>query len=282
MYDIATGTEVQEVKTADVLASMWTESTGASILDSGDAYGRSWQRNQAAAALSDMSPAELFLSEPQVTMDARYGYPEISVSAFHWLNEILEYDPVMQRRFDLFVALLGDDHMPWLAEAERFGEAVDESRWGLEYGYAERSSSHNTYNGETWLSDVLQYVVFDWEGETYVLLQYHGGCDVRGGYTKPRAFRVSGSEGRYELYTEGHVSLHCTEHSGEYLGEGLYGPVYDSVHAWDSNSSGIDWTEYGGAYDRVEFEVKEPEDGEPFVACPTCGAPLEVSVFFGH
>lgn len=267
--------------TTQVLAGMWTENTGRHFLDSGGAYGRSWERNQAATAGVDA--AEYFLSLPQVTLDASYNYVDITVSAFHWLNEILDYSPKLNRMFEMFVALEGEDGRPWMGEAEAFVE------WLEQHGRASDVQTVNTYNGETWLDSTLQYVVFTYTDRDgfdadMVMLQYHGGCDVRGGYTKPRAFSISGYEGRYELYTEGHVSLSCTENYGQEIGVGLDGDtVYAGTHAWDSNSSGVDWVEYGGAYDTPDFETIEPEDDStPYVACPTCKAPLEVSVNFGH
>jgi len=45
----------------------------------------------------------------------------------------------------------------------------------------------NTYNWENLLDSTLQGETFTLEGEYgpeyYVMLQYHGGCDIRGGYT---------------------------------------------------------------------------------------------------
>ena len=38
---------MKEGKTADVIISMLKENTGAHFLDSGGAYGRNWERNQA-------------------------------------------------------------------------------------------------------------------------------------------------------------------------------------------------------------------------------------------
>lgn len=46
----------------------------------------------------------------------------------------------------------------------------------------------NTYNGECLLSQTLQFIYFEYEGDSYVLLQVHGGCDVRGGYTDAKVF----------------------------------------------------------------------------------------------
>jgi len=52
----------------------------------------------------------------------------------------------------------------------------------------------NTYNGEDMLSQVLLYTYFTWNNEAYVVLQIHGGADVRGGYTKPRVFVIDNDD----------------------------------------------------------------------------------------
>jgi len=167
---------------------------------------------------------------------------------------------------------------------ERFAEAVDESRFGIEAGWnADPHMTVNTYNHESWLDSVLQYVVFSWEGDDYVLLQYHGGCDVRGGYTAPRAFRLL--DDRYDLYTEGNVTLVCSENHGQSLGEGLFGEAFAPSHMFDSNSSGVEWSDYEGStwYSSNDFVVVEPEDdSEPYVKCPECDGHLSVYVMFGH
>jgi hypothetical protein len=51
----------------------------------------------------------------------------------------------------------------------------------------------NTYNDECSLSQTLQFIYAEVDGEEFVLLQVHGGCDVRGGYTAPKVFRGNGN-----------------------------------------------------------------------------------------
>ena len=49
----------------------------------------------------------------------------------------------------------------------------------------------NTCNGDSDLSQVLQGAwLEDADGDSYLLLQIHGGCDVRGGYTDAKLFKV--------------------------------------------------------------------------------------------
>ena len=56
----------------------------------------------------------------------------------------------------------------------------------------ESKHEFNTYNGGSDLSQVLQGAwLEDADGDTYLLLQIHGGCDVRGGYTDAKLFKTS-------------------------------------------------------------------------------------------
>jgi len=67
----------------------------------------------------------------------------------------------------------------------------------------------NSYNHEDFLSQVIQFTYFEHDGESYVLLQIHGGCDVRGGYTEPRAFDC-GTYSEMEIFDYSNASVYCT------------------------------------------------------------------------
>ena len=161
--------------TAQKLAEMLTENTGRSILDSGDAYGRAWERNQ-GLTVSD------FLARPAVSIDS---YGDVSLDLFHYLNDRLTYAPEL-------------DALWCESDAQRpnvsWGESLDE--WLDELGvpandsdfYSDARMDVNTYNFDSALGGVFQFVKFGYAGGEYVALQVHGGCDVRGGYTKPVIF----------------------------------------------------------------------------------------------
>lgn len=174
-------------RTQRMLASMLRENTGASILDSGSAYGRQWQKNL----------VKPFWEEPATTLEVRVynGKAEFNVThnVFHWLSEVCDYSRSMTKR----MRRLGKREDLWgMQLAERFPEYLAEQ--GCEVGgiYGEGEPvTVNTYNGEDLLSQVLQYVFFRCDETDYVALQIHGGCDVRGGYTEPVVFEVSDDSG---------------------------------------------------------------------------------------
>ena len=58
-----------------------------------------------------------------------------------------------------------------------------------EHGFCE-INSFNSYNYDSNLSQVIQGTWGEFDGEPYVLLQVHQGCDVRGGYTDAKLFKI--------------------------------------------------------------------------------------------
>ena len=170
--------------TNGVIAAMLRENTGRHMLDSGDAYGRNWQNNQSTD----------FDAEPYATVETPsvyYGSLEldVTVSAFHWLTERLDYAPDWQAKFDAFAEEHDNEH--WLQDMEVFAESV-----------ADDFQTVNTYNEDCHISQTLQFTVFedDDAGDWIVALQVHGGCDVRGGYTAPKLFRCGGMDDEYSMF----------------------------------------------------------------------------------
>jgi hypothetical protein len=67
----------------------------------------------------------------------------------------------------------------------------------------------NTYNEANLLSQTLLFNYFELEKEGYVVLQIHGGCDVRGGYTDPQVFTT----GRFDdtgFFDYRRATIYCT------------------------------------------------------------------------
>ena len=261
-------------ETDRVLAGMFTENTGRHFLDSGGAYGRNWERNHALTV-------EDFLAAPKITADARYGCLDVTLDAFHWLRDRLEYDPKVQRMFEVYVWMRDQPYDPWLVEAEAFAEACEEKYGDLSYR-SDTLNTVNTCNHESLLSQVLQYVTFTGpDGDTYVMLQVHGGCDVRGGYTKPKAFRITDYEGAYSLYEDNEYELYCS--GGDHDGDTMPGMPDDEPHALTYRGEWITW---GGSFTTdpwadagVDMIYEDEETGESFVRCPYCSEPSRMEAY---
>ena len=197
-----TSSKYANVTTKDIVIQMLTTNTGRHILDSGGAYGRNWERNQGRD----------FASEPKITSEARvYGcedgkpgtlYLTGTVSLYHWMMHNLEFDATLQTELDYMI-----DH-EWpndsgLEVARKFAEQMQELLNPDAYGFFEPREV-NTYNMECDLSQTIQFVTANLDPcgyrgeESHLILQVHGGCDVRGGYTMPVVFRLRTESYEYE------------------------------------------------------------------------------------
>lgn len=190
--------------TKRVLAEMLTENTGRHMLDSGGAQGRMWQRNQGKDF--EGAPASL------LSID-EYGI-EVTHDVYHWLADRLDFSPEYQGLWGRFQAEEDSDgDRGWMDLMDAF------PGWLVENGHCEETGGiygegdsfcHNTYNEESLLSQVLQFQYIQTENEELILLQIHGGADVRGGYTDPVAFTANGY-GELAMFEGARGSLWCTD-----------------------------------------------------------------------
>ena len=185
--------------------NMITENTGTHMLDSGGDNNRNWQRNQ-GLTIDDLN------NQPDATLSF-YGIerddsgkitsaiPEISVSIFHKLTSgILELDDLCHE----FNAMPCND---W--EGDYYGVSQDQSNWLKDKGFEAKNDGWNTYNWDNQFSQVLQGTDLELnggsmciDGGNYVLIQVHGGADVRGGYTDAKLFRLDDHCEFYAVVTD--------------------------------------------------------------------------------
>jgi len=198
--------------------AMLIENTGKHMLDSGSAYGRNWQRNKSKTI-------EDFNNEPeqQITYNGEYQGFERLVSVFHYLSE-LDIDYICEE-----FNKLNRDATNW--DSNFYGVSLEASEYldSLknqdieidELPYGDQWSNFNTYNGDSDLSQVLQGSWIKIDDEMYLILQIHGGCDVRGGYTNARLFKIDNFDESIHQYLRAYID------SDELLYEVEYSDVYD-------------------------------------------------------
>ncbi|MEM4058429.1 MAG: hypothetical protein QXZ12_06880 [Thermoplasmata archaeon] len=164
------------------IAEMMTESTGVHILDSGGEDNRSWQRNR---KIKD------FRTLPILTVDLHDdGTPIFELDIFHYLTSMLEINDETNKLNADFNNFISDHDCSWLSCIDEYGDKLMEKQWHV-------FPIFNTYNYENILSQVLQGMTFykDYhEDDPFIILQIHNGADVRGGYTKPRIFKIKDVE----------------------------------------------------------------------------------------
>ena len=169
-------------ETQAVLHGMFMEEAGGHVLDSGDAYGRNGDAHRADPDL---------LARPKVAAyDDGKGLLYARRSTFHALDACLEYSAELDAKFERWCAANDDGRKNWTELAEGFASERDA-------GFSWDGNVRNTYWFDNPLDAPLQWMEFDAfvsDGTEdrrecrAVLVQMHLGCDIRGGYGRPRAF----------------------------------------------------------------------------------------------
>jgi hypothetical protein len=158
---------------------MLTESTGSAICDSGGDDGRHWQRNQ-------KKTIQEFINEPEAileTYEYKNGQYDITptISLFHKLTSSLELDDLCNEFNSMSVDNWNSDY---------YGVSSEGFDWLENLGFKAIGEAYNSYNGDCILSQVIQGQQLELHGDDYILLQIHNGCDVRGGYTDAKLFKL--------------------------------------------------------------------------------------------
>lgn len=232
----------QTTNTAEILAEMLTENTGRHLLDSGDYYGRHYERNAGLTARD-------FLARPRVINEGDYFISDV----FHFLNDRLEFAPVIDAAFQTYYDA-SDDYA--LGIMEEFPQTLG----------ATDVETYNTYNYEEALSQTLQFTTFNLGDETFAALQIHGGADVRGGYTRPRVFRIVADN--YALLDFSRVYVSCDNC-------GFYAYYFGSRP--EETSCGYQCREGCGNVENIIPDDNPPKYGQqwrPANGCPCCGGNL--------
>lgn len=282
-------------ETKEAIAGLLKENTGEHFLDSGGAYGRHWQRNQERD----------FDQEPEcVVKFSSYNGKldlELTHNVYHWLSQRCMIHEELNELFDgpFREEVDSDDEKGWLELMEEFPEwlAGRTTSDGDEFGepagiYGENEPfTVNTYNHQSLLSQTLQYTYFTNGAGEFVILQVHGGCDVRGGYTRPRVFSV-GHLSELDITDDQRGGVYCT--GEDHLPGGDEGADHGE-HNWSTDDghhmyyqgscglgAGMQLEEYEVVdLDEVEDDQEAPkwEEGKLFIKdgdgyCPHCGAKL--------
>jgi hypothetical protein len=177
-------------KVEQLVYSLLIENTGRALGDSGDAYGRNWQRNAKRSIDDFRADNECSLEiSTWTSKENKVSYEfNVTISLFHWLNKSLDLDELC----DEFNALECGN---W--NGEFYGTDQGQCDWLLDNGFTPEGDGFNSYNGDSCLSQIIQGQYLDRDGDRYVLLQVHGGCDARGGYTDDKLFKIDGYDGFY-------------------------------------------------------------------------------------
>ena len=201
---------MEYTETNKLVYEMLTENTGSHMLDSGGAYGRHWERNQ-KKTIEDFfneKEQEIEVSEWKDSDGILHKEYERTVSVFHYLSG-LELDDICDE-----FNRINTDCNDW--EGFSYGVSEDASDYLNSIGEVDKISEFNTYNEDSDLSQILQGAWIELDGEQYLLLQIHNGCDARGGYTDAKLFKPH-EEYRIHEYLQGYMYQEELEEELQYL-----------------------------------------------------------------
>ena len=264
--------------TGDVLQGMLTQNTGTHFLDSGGAYGRNWEGNQGVKF--DELPTATLKGEVWKSGSCL----NVTKSVYHFLKERLTYDHGRTQGMNAYANRPENEDEGWgqlvegWAKKRRDGEIGKPVEIGGIYGEGE-PFWRNTSNYDSLLDQVIQFYYWT-EGEfgdrtTYVALQIHGGCDVRGGYTDPVIFEVDDSEG-IAILDDNRGTIRCDECDQTW-------DTDDAYHWYDQGKGGSgtgtigQLDEFPMVNAKTDEGDKVPRPGVIFVGedgqchCPGCG-----------
>jgi len=162
---------------------------------------------------------------------------EPTIDLFHFLADRLMITPEseeLEKKFEEYDREHPDED--YLEEMENFANQENDEDEGEVY-------IENSYERESALSQGIQYAIFHKNDRTFVILQIHGGADIRGGYTKPYIFEINDEA---ELLDDGYI----------------YAYVGDKY--WVSYDGGYNW-EFEGTYyssDEAQGNPDIPRDNE--------------------
>lgn len=203
------------MSTSNLIEQMMLERTAHYLGDSGDIYGRNYERNQQNSInKAEISAIDFYLDEENKSI-----HLEQTVNIYDFLTKHLDrtftaeniekilYEVCEEQNISVFsIWEIQDLFKNYFLDEYVYDKYYDENTddytddfYLSEIPYELSPSPYfkedfkwiNTYNGEEYVSQTLQFMCFTDGLNDYVLLQIHGGCDVRGGYTAPRVFEIN-------------------------------------------------------------------------------------------
>ena len=210
----------------ETIYNMFIENTGKALCDSGDYYGRNYERNR-ELSLED------FLKSPEAVLEvSRFKGKlqfEVITSTFHRMIECLELDDICEK-------FNSKEVLDW--DGDIHGVSLSGQAFLDSMGFEKLDSAWNTYNFDTNFDQVFQGQHLKLNDENYVLIQIHGGADVRGGYTNAKLFKT---ESEHSIFNDDAL-FHIGEHNEQPVVLDWFGEFinYDGCAADDEDFELID------------------------------------------
>lgn len=237
--------------TETIIEEILLENTGKALGDSGDAYGRHWEENRENGINKETdTPIEFYAPneneielEPIVNvydfLTKHLDRTDRAESIEEILYEVCEQECISVYSIwevqELFENQFLDEYVTNHYYDDETNEYSDDF-YDKDIPYELQSSEYfrgydwiNTYNGEEFVSQTLQFMCFSDGMTDFVLLQVHGGCDVRGGYTAPKVFEINDID--YFLMYMDTVNTYCDCGLNNYMIRG-YSEISNQYGDW--------------------------------------------------
>lgn len=163
------------------------------MLDSGGVYGYRYEKNRNEGILKGLNPVEEYTTEENKTRELEITIPVYDLLTYNLTkdsetetNEQIMFQSFKECGFEPYEIYEVED---WLKKCSMTKTPLNISESSIA-----KMKYVNTYNYEEYISQTLLYIIFQIDGEEYVLLEVHNGCDVRSGYTKPQLFKITDVE----------------------------------------------------------------------------------------
>lgn len=220
--------------TKQTLINMLTENTGRHFLDSGGAYGRNFERNQ-------LEPD--WDSRPAVVVNTDCDFIDITLDLYHFLADRVSTDETTDRLNTAFTKFSERNDDPWVELLQSFTKRLgwDQSELG----------GCLSYNSDNALSQDIQFWVKD---DSICILQIHGGCDIRGGWTKPVFFWLNDDHSIYDFARLTALVEPKVFYDNNQI-ELIPGLPRNEFEHIDSDDAGYTWYVDGCYSDKAEFEI---------------------------
>ena len=182
----------------DTFEQILTESIPKYLGDSGGAYGYIYERNRENGITKGVQKCDFYRDDDNKECEL---YPIVPVYDFLEYNCIETYqsqviqDMIEERlkleQINIYSIWEIQDIMQEMFHNTFIGD--------MEWTY--------TYNYDNILSQDIQFLLFEYDGLDYVLLQVHNGCDARSGLTAPKVFELNDIE--YFLMGVHECDIYC-------------------------------------------------------------------------
>lgn len=277
---------MQPTKNQKAIYKLLTTSTWSALCDSGGAYGRHWQRNQARSIQDFIRDPQVYIELTHYIYDGEKPTEHLVQSGFHitkyhydprWVldstslsttrtseervnNVEYSYTISLFHWLDRYFDIANTENDPFVSKFNRLRKGQHDYLEDRQDEYLEsigyqKGDTMNSYNWYSNMSQVYQLTpvypigteLAFWDQE-YYLLSIHQGCDVRWGYTTDIMVKIDPNEYPNET-VYWHVEYTDDKPSHSWLDE--------SLAEWWNHSDSALWYPVSNSYDGCRIRHDE-------------------------